>query len=207
VHDLKFHPLPDCINDVILGKSFLKFTETYSKPSNFYCRVKEKVVKSISQFHLLYLGTSSPMFEASISGKPQTALADSGAKVLVMDEAYARSIGVSIQIRDEHRTRLKVADKSTANTSGIAYGVEWRFDRDGEFTSTYRLNFHILENAPANVILCNMFLYDNEAFSRYHHYLVDNDDDYEDEDSEPHCFAIDIGRRKKRIQSKKFTIS
>jgi gag-polyprotein putative aspartyl protease len=206
VHDLKFHLLPDCIHDVILGKPFLKLTETFSKLSNFYRRVKERVVKGISQFHLLYLGASSPMFEGSVNGQPQAALADSGSKVLVMDEAYARSTGVSIQTGHEHQTRLTYADNSTADTSGMAYGVEWRFGRDGEFTSPYQLNFHILKNAPANVILCDTFLYDNEAFSRYNYYLVDNDDDYEGEDDESHCFAIDIDRRKKRMQSKKFTV-
>lgn len=201
VHHLKFHILPDCIHNVILGKSFLKLTETLSKLSNFHRRVKERVVKGISQFHLLYLGASSPMFEGFINGRPQTALADSGAKVLVMDEAYALRTGVSIQTGYEHRTRLKFVDNSTADTSGMAYNVEWRFGRDGEFTSPYRLNFHILKNAPADVILCDTFLYDNEAFSRYHHYLLDNDDDSKDEDDESHCFAIDVDRRKKRLQT------
>ena len=208
MHDLKFHLLPNCIHDVILGKSFLKLTETFSILSNFCRRVKEKVVRGISQFHLLYMGVSSPMFEGSINGQPQTGLADSGAKILVMDEAYARSIDVPIHNGHDHRTRLKFADNSTADTSGMAYNVEWRFGRDGEFTSPYRLDFHILENAPANIILCDTFLFDNEAFSRYHHYLIDNDDDYEDEDEDDefHCFAIDCDRRKKRMQGKKFTI-
>jgi predicted aspartyl protease len=204
VHNLNFHLLPDCIHDVILGKSFLKLTETFSILSNFYRRVQERVVKGISQFHLLYLGASSPMFEGSINGQPRTALADSGAKVLVMDEAYARSIGVPIHHED--RTTLKFADNSIADTSGMAYNVEWRFGRNGEFTTPYRLNFHILKNAPANIILCDTFLFDNEAFSRYHDYLIDNDDDYEYEDDESHCFAIDFHRRKKRMQSKMFTI-
>jgi len=206
VYNLKFHLLPDCIHNVILGKSFLKLTETLSNLSNFYRRVKERVIKGISQFHLLYLGASSPMFEGSINGQPQTALADSGAKVLVMDETYARSINVPIQNGHEHRTKLKFADNSTADTSGLAYNVEWRFGRDGEFTLPFQLNFHILKNAPANVILCDTFLYDNEAFSRYPHYLVDDDDDYENEDDESHCFAIDVDRRKKRLQGKKFII-
>jgi predicted aspartyl protease len=206
VHNLKFHLLPNCIHDVILGKSFLKFTETFSKLSSFYRRVKERVTKGVSQFHLLYVGASSPMFEGSVNGQPQTALADSGAKVLVMDEAYARGTGVSIQTGHEHRTRLTFADNSAADTSGMAYGIEWRFGRDSEFTSPYQLNFHIPKNAPANVILCDTFLYDNGAFSQYHNYLVDSDDDYEDGDDESHCFAIDTDRSKKRTQSKKFTI-
>ena len=135
VHDLKFHLLPSCIHDVILGKPFLKLTETFSIISNFCRRMKERVVRGISQFHFLYyLGTSSPMFEGS---KLQTALDNSGAKVLVMDEAYARSIDIlPIHIRREHRTMLKFADNSIAYTSGMAYNFEGRFGRDSEFTGS-----------------------------------------------------------------------
>jgi hypothetical protein len=203
VHDLEFCLLAECLNDIILGKPFLKLTETFSIPSNFRRRVRERVVRGISQFRLLYLGTSSPMFEGSINGQPQTALADSGAKVLVMDEAYAQSIRVPIHIGHEDRTRLKFADNSIADTSGMAYDVEWRFGRDGEFSPPYWLNFHILKNAPANIILCDTFLFDNEAFSRYHHYLIDNDDDYEDENDKFHCLAIDCDRG---TQGRRFAI-
>jgi hypothetical protein len=200
VYNLKFHLLPNCFHDIILGKTFLRLTKTFSKASNFYRRVKERVVKGVSRFHLFYLGASSPMFEGSINGQPQTALADSGSKVLVMDEEYARSNGLPIQTGHEHQITLTFADNSTADTSGMAYDVEWRFGREGEFTSPYRLNFHILKNAPADVILCDTFLFDNEAFSRYEQYLVDNDDDYENEDDNSRCFAIDHTN-----QSKKFT--
>jgi hypothetical protein len=40
VHTLKLRVLSNCIHNVILGKSFLKLTETFSKPSNFFWRVK-----------------------------------------------------------------------------------------------------------------------------------------------------------------------
>jgi len=198
VYDLKFHLLPNCIHDVILGKSFLKLTETFTNLSNFYSRVKQRVIKGISQFDFLYLGAAGDMFDGCINGKQQLALADFGSKVLVMDEDYAHSIGIPIQTGIEHETTLRFADKSTKKTSGMAYGVEWKFGRDGEFTAPYRLNFHVLKNAPAKVILCDTFLCDNEAFSRYGHYLVDSDED-EDNDEDSYCFLIDVVRTKKQI--------
>ncbi|GIJ89509.1 hypothetical protein Asppvi_008451 [Aspergillus pseudoviridinutans] len=200
VHNLEFQLLPNCIHNVIIGKPFLKLTKTFSNVANFCHRVKERVAKGISQFHLLYLGASTPMFEGSINGRVQTALADSGSKVLLMDEAYARSIGVHIQTGHEHQTRLKFADNSATDTVGIAYNVKWRFGRDGEFSSPYPLNFHILKDAPANVVLSDTFLFDTKAFSQYHQYLTDNDDDREDEDMLTYFFAIDVDKRKKQTQ-------
>ncbi|KAI2672436.1 hypothetical protein CBS147332_9284 [Penicillium roqueforti] len=184
VHNLEFQLLPNCIHDVIIGKPFLKLTRAFSNVANFYRRVKKRFAKGISQFHLLYLGASTPMFEGSING-----------------QAYARSIGVHIHTGHEYQTRLKFADNSVTETAGMAYDVEWRFGHDDEFTSPYPLDFHILKNAPANVVLSDSFLFDTKAFPQYCHYLIDDDDDCEDEDVLIYFFfAIDIDKRKNRTQ-------
>lgn len=123
-HNLEFQLLPNCIHNVIIGKPFLKLTKTFSNVANFCRRVKERVARGISQFHFLYLGGFSPMFDGSINGQVQTALAGSGSKVLLMDESYARNIRLHIENGHEHRTRLKFADSSVTDTVGIAYNVE-----------------------------------------------------------------------------------
>jgi hypothetical protein len=214
VHNLIFHLLPNCIHNIILGKPFLKLTKTFSNFANFSRRVKENIAKNISQAHVLYLGASTPMFEGSVNGQVQTALADSGSRVLIMDGAYARSIGVQIRTGVEHRTRLKFADNSAAITIGMAYNVEWCFGRDSEFGPPYKLDFHILENAPANVILNDTFLFDTKAFSHYHHCLTDDDNDDDDDDYDYDYnnqemtlsfFAIDVENGRKQAQSMIFT--
>lgn len=106
---------------------------TFSNVVNFCRRVKERAARGISPFHLLYLGAHSPIFEGSINGQIQTALADSGSKVLLMDKNYARNIGLRIENGLEHRARPKFADISVTDTVGMADNVEWRFGRDGEF--------------------------------------------------------------------------
>ncbi|KAJ5378002.1 uncharacterized protein N7496_005411 [Penicillium cataractarum] len=201
VHNLEFELLPTCVHNVIIGKPFLKLTKTFSNAANFHRRVKERVTKGASQFHLLYLGASTPMVEGSINGQVHTALADSGSRLLLMDEAYAHSLGVYIHTGPEYQTRLTFADNSTTNTAGIAYDVNWCFGRDGEFSSPYPLNFHILKNAPADIILSGSFLFDTKAFLQYHHYFTDNDDSSEDEDRSISFFAIDFDRRKKGTQN------
>ncbi|KAJ5396782.1 hypothetical protein N7509_004895 [Penicillium cosmopolitanum] len=144
------------------------------------------------------------MFEGMINGYAQTDLADSGLKFLVMDEKYARSIGVEIHTAHRHCTRLKFADNSVAKTAGMAYDFEWCFGRDNEISPPRILNFHILENAPANVILNDALLFDTKAFSKYLDYLIDDDDDYnyefEEEGMHIYFFAIDFDKKTRQGQ-------
>jgi hypothetical protein len=188
---LNFHVLPNCIHDVILGKSFLKATRTFSAVTNFARRVKSRIVQGLRHHHLLYLGDSMPRFQGLVNGKPEFGLADSGAKVMVMDEDYAR--GLNLPISYDSRRKLVFADGSTANTSGMIYGVKWEFGLGLENESEnvkrkeHTLDFHILKNAPANVILSDYFLFGTNAYSEYECFLVDDDD----EDDEAYFFAID----------------
>jgi hypothetical protein len=187
-YTLIFHILPSCIHNVILGKGFLKATNTFSNLANKARRIKERILDGITHRHLLYLGDSAPRFGGLINGAPEEALADSGAKVLVMDEDYAMSIGLSVEKGRKHRTRLKFADNSTAYTSGTTYGVEWEFGHGGGASDRFLLDFHVLKNAPANVILSDEFLFGTDAFIEYECFLVDEDD----EDDDAFFFAIDV---------------
>jgi len=125
-----------------------------------------------------------PGFKGILNGKPEFGLADSGAKVMVMDEDYARSL--NLPINSDERTKLVFADGSTAKTSGMVYGVEWEFGHEVR-NQNHKLDFHILRNAPANVILSDSFLSGTDAYSKYDCFLVDDDD----EDDEAYFFAID----------------
>ncbi|PVH93842.1 hypothetical protein DM02DRAFT_484474, partial [Periconia macrospinosa] len=192
-YPLIFHLLSKCIHDVILGNPFLKATKTFT--SNIR-RVKERLLKSIRHRHLLYLGNSGPRFSGLVNGIPQEALADSGAQVAVMDEAYALRIGLSIIDDEKHCTRLRFADNSAAYTSGMVYGVEWEFGPGG-ISEKYKLDFHILKNAPADVILNDSFLFGANAFSKYDCYLTDEND----EDEEAYFFVISIDMRHKNEEN------
>jgi hypothetical protein len=187
-YPLLFHVLPNCIHNVILGKGFLKATSTFSNLVNKARRVKERILTGITHRHLLYLGDSAPRFTGFINGiREVDALADSGAKVMVMDEDYATSLGLEINRSRRHRTPLRFADNSTAHTSGMALGVQWQFGHGSE-GPLYLLDFHVLKNAPANVILSDEFLFGTDAFSQYECFLVDEDD----EDDDAFFFAIDV---------------
>jgi len=186
-YSLVFHILPNSLHDVILGKPFLGVTQTLTK---FFHRIKEKVVKAVSQQrHMLYLGASGPRFEGYVKNVPQAALGDTGSKVAVLDEDFARRIGVPIHNTRKYRTWLRFADNSTVRAAGMAFGVEWKF---GGSETPYLLDFHILKNASSSVILCDTFLFDTRAFSQYQDCLFD--EDHEDNEYS-HCFAIDKDRK------------
>lgn len=187
---LRFHVLPGCVRNVILGKRFLKATKTFSSAVHFAKRVVSRIARSLSKHQILYLGESAPRFTGLINGQQKEALADSGAKVLIMDEDYARTAGLPIVITAENSIKLRFADGSTTYTSGKTYGVSWTFGpgRDGK---SYPLDFYILKNAPADVILSEDFLLrETQAFIEYDCYLLDDDEEDEDEEG-AYIFAID----------------
>ncbi|KAF3002627.1 hypothetical protein E8E13_009000 [Curvularia kusanoi] len=132
-------------------------------------------------------GVTLTSFQFPVNGQLQYALADTGAGLLIMDEDYARGRGIRIKRSTQYRTRVRFADQTTAMTSGMAHGVKWQYgSEDGEVHS---LNFHVLKNAPFNVILSENFLLgpDTNAFADYASYMVDEEDD-----DAANCFVIDI---------------
>lgn len=189
---LKFHLLPTCIHDVILGKSFLKLTKTFSELSNFTRRVKQRILRGLSHFHLLYLGESAPKFTGLLNGRPREALADWGSNALIMDEKFARKQGLPISDGPEYRNTVYLADNTTAQTTGMVLGVRWEFGLGGS-GKEHDLDFHIMKNAPADVILSDDFLNETSAFIEYDCYLVDEDD--EDDESEAYFFGIRIDQK------------
>jgi hypothetical protein len=116
------------------------------------------------------------------------ALGDSSAKGLFMSEAYALFRNIDIVQDPSQEVVVQFADGSTRKTQGMAYNVTWEYGLRGQ-VNEHILDFHVLRDAPANVILSDEFLYDTEAFTAYDRYLIDED---EEEDGEGHLFAIKL---------------
>jgi hypothetical protein len=192
VYSLTFHLLPACIHNVILGKGFLKATRTYSSVTNFARRVVRRIIDGVQHRSFLYLGGSAPSFYGRLNDHAEEALADTGAKVLIMDEDYARSLQLPIEDDEDHIVHLQFADGSTAKTSGMTYGVRWEFGLQCNATE-HSLDFHILKNAPAKIILSDEFLFETNAFSEYECHLVE---EHQEEDPEEYFLVIDIDRRR-----------
>jgi len=188
IYSQLFYLLPTCPHKVILGNRFLKMTKTFTNNLNRLRRVVTRTVSRMKAHDFFYIGGSGPAFKGLVNGHLQYALADTGAKLLLMDEDYAQKLGLVIETSLQHRTRVQFADRTTAMTSGMTYGVSWQYgDNEGE---SHMLDFHILKNIPANVILSEDFLLGDEtnAFADYACYMHDEEED----DDDASCFMIDI---------------
>jgi hypothetical protein len=185
-YSLVFHLLPDCIHNVILGRPFLKATKTFQSLANRTRRVIRRLVDRFASPSCSYLGDSASRFSGLVNGQAQEALADSGSQVLIIDEAYALDLGLPISRDLKNRTRLRFADNTTKMTSGMTFGVRWQFG-DHQGSEEYTLDFHILKDSPAAIILNNDFLFDTDSFSEFDAWLLDEDTG---EDEEPHLFFI-----------------
>lgn len=200
MHPLRFHLLPDCQHNVVLGKSFLKLTKTFSDARNLLSRVKERVVQTLERYNLCYLGDSTPKFTGLLNGRPREALGDSGSQGNFMSKAFTGSMKFSITHDPEYRFIVQFADGSTAKTMGMVHGVKWQFGLTGTGTE-HSLDFHVLEDSPADVILSDAFLYKTRAFAVYDRYLIDeggDEDDNEDgnEDDDAYLLAITLRRER-----------
>jgi hypothetical protein len=179
----------------VFGYPLRKLTETLSKAASCVRRLVSAFVPRRFRYHnILYLGDSIPRFTGTINGCPQEALADTGSKVLLMDEDFARSNGFSIFDTNSYRIRLCFADGSTAYTLGIAKAINWQFGPTDTGTS-YPLDFYILKDAPADVILSEDFLLrKTRAFIEHSAYLLD---DYKGAkgEKESHIFVINHDKK------------
>jgi hypothetical protein len=114
-----FYFLLDYLYNVILENIFLKVTKILIL---FTSRIKKRVVENLLQYNILYFGESALRFIDYLNSCLQKALADTEAKVLIIDKNYARSIG--LQIDRTRKVKLCFSNNSTAYTSSITYSVE-----------------------------------------------------------------------------------
>ena len=188
-YPLLFHIVPNFVQDIVLGRTFLKNTETFTKKYNMLRRVKKTIVKTLRQYRLMYLGDRAPKFLGLLDGKFVDALADTGSNVLIMDEDFARERGLLVRRGRGYRTRLMFADGTTKMTSGMTRKVPWQFGASEE-SPKHLLEFHVLKNSPAPVILNDSLLFDTNAYEEYDAFLLDEGDEDEDEDGEAYFFHI-----------------
>lgn len=89
-YSLVFHAVKDCTQKCILGKDFLRKTQTLGK--HFATRVKESVINGCSRrFGINLIDAPEERLMGSINGQTIGALADTRAEVNIMSRANAKS--------------------------------------------------------------------------------------------------------------------
>ena len=161
VFKILFSVLPECTHDVIIGRKFLKFTQTLTK---FVHRIKTKLLPFRPRLGVKLLGSQRQRVRGSLDGERVVAVPDTGSDVMLVSTAYAKQRGFRIFGQNNCRSELEFADGSRAFTRGLVKDVDWSFDGSD---ISYQCDFHVLDNLPVDVVLSNDFLFDVNAFSEY----------------------------------------
>jgi hypothetical protein len=161
-YSLTFHVLPGSFHDVILGSTFLRLSETFTR---FAHRVGRKIRESVGRGvrRLCFLG-SQQYVTGTANGVDVDAVPDTGSDVSVMSAKFAIAHGFEIDDDERHRISLGFADGSTARTRGVVRNVEWRFGGDDQIHLT---DVYVLSGLPVDLVLGYDFLFHTEAFSEH----------------------------------------
>ena len=160
-HNLTFHVLRNSVHDIILGSTFLRATETFTR---FAHRVGRKIRRSVSH-RICYLG-SQQYVNGQASGVGVDAVPDTGADVSVMSTQFAVANGFEVDYDEQHRILLEFADGSTARAQGVVMDVAWEFGADENTSPT---DVYVLSSLPVDLVLGFGFLCQTEAFQEHWH--------------------------------------
>lgn len=192
IHHLEFHVLRKSVQDVILGRSFLNKTKTFTKHAH---RIVHCVRPCIQRGNRLFLMDQAPRerIRCSVNGSAATAFPDTGSDLMLVSGDFARRNGFHIHRGKEYRTQIELIDGSTIRTDGMVLDTELQFDiptssyeldyhhydkyfselssltrREGEPPkSTFICDLHVVEDLPCDIILSNDFISQNKVFSRF----------------------------------------
>lgn len=161
--------LPGCLHPLVLGRKFLRDTQTLTKCIS---RIKSRLVSLPKRLGLRLLGAEKQRLWGYLDGNLTAALPDTGSDVMLVSSDYARKIGLNVDRGRSNWLEVEFADGSTAWTSGVARNVPWSVG--GKMV---HCDFHVLDNLCVDVVLSNDYLFETRVFS-------ENSDCFFDTDSE-----------------------
>ncbi|KAJ9143990.1 hypothetical protein NKR19_g6609 [Coniochaeta hoffmannii] len=166
-----FHILQGCVHPVLLGKEFLRATETFSRHVQ---RIKVAIVKSIRSIrrlllvdHFKSITQTNERMLGLINGRPVPGFADTCSDISIIKRSVARTLGLNILEGPAHRVEVEFVDGSRAFTTGLVKNVQWCFSASLSPKDMHVVDFHIMDDIPCAVILDKWLLWDNRAFIDY----------------------------------------
>ncbi|RYP14826.1 hypothetical protein DL765_006127 [Monosporascus sp. GIB2] len=166
-HVLNCWILPGCVHDLVLGNRFLWATQTLT---NFVRRIKFKLVEPPRRLRLRFLGKETQRLWGSLDGYLTAALPDTGSDIMLISSAYARKIGLTIDLDSENKLKVEFADGTTSRTRGVVRDVSWNVGG-----KTVRCDFYVLDDLRVDVILSKNYLFDLNVFSEHRDCFFDTD--------------------------------
>jgi hypothetical protein len=163
IHWLRCRVLQQATQDLILGDSFLRATETFTR---FKHRITTKL-RSLGTklLRLNYLGSDERRLWGHLNGDFVGALPDSGSDIMAISSDYARRQGLRINRKRDKQVEVQFADGSTAWTVGVVCGLEWEFGSSTEFP--VMADFYVLDNLPVDVLFNSDFVFDFNVFDQH----------------------------------------
>lgn len=159
---LRFHVLTRSLYDVVLGGPFLRATKTFTE---FAQRITRKA-KSLLHPHRVCLASAQRQrMHGWLAGEYTEALPDTGSDISLISAEYARMRELVLDDSPQHRRTLQFIDGSTAETSGIVHGLEWKFN--SELRTVHTTDFYVLKDLPVDVLFSDDFLHETDAFIRH----------------------------------------
>jgi hypothetical protein len=165
VYSLKCFVLPICQHALILGAKVLRQSKTLT---DFRNRIKTCIRPLTRRFGLHLLDSERERVWGFLDGCQTSALADFGSDVMAISASYAQKLGLRVNKQFRNRIEVEFADGSSTITAGMVFGVDWMF---GDAGAVFKCDFHVLNNLPADVILSNEFLWEQDAFRTYDQYF------------------------------------
>ncbi|KAL3473023.1 hypothetical protein BJX99DRAFT_234339 [Aspergillus californicus] len=157
--------LPQCIQDLVLGSSFLRATRTFT---TFSSRIKSKLTNLPRRPRLCYIGGETQRVCGYLDDRFTTAFPDTGSDVMLISRAYATELALHIDSNPKDFVEIEFADRTTAWTSGIVRDVPWRIGN-----KSVNCDFYVLNQLCEDVVLSNDYLFDMNVFADCSDYFYD----------------------------------
>ncbi|KAH7318378.1 hypothetical protein B0I35DRAFT_241425 [Stachybotrys elegans] len=191
VHRRTFQVLRKSLYEVVLGRNFLRQTQTLT---NFCHRIVEKMRPCIQKGTKLFLMDDSPsdLLRCVVNGSAGSVLPDTGSDLMLVSGSFARRNRFKVHRGPRYRRQLQLINGSTIWTDGMVLSAELQFDAppiDGLDRDQYLdcaagiwsykhpgkqankaiflCDLHVIENLPCDIILSNEFIFRQRVFSRF----------------------------------------
>lgn len=164
-HSLHCWILPDCINDLVLGRTFLGVTKTLT---TFRDRIKRIIRPKTHRLKLI--GTEKQRILGSFNNQATAALADTGSDLMLVSSKYVKRHGLTVNSGNGYCSEVELADGTTTYTTGVVRNATWRIGDDA-----MRCDFHVLDDLIVDVILSKDYIFERNIFAEHAESFIDID--------------------------------
>lgn len=189
-HIRSFAILPSCVHDVVLGKTFLRLTQCFTRFKN---RIREILVRSVGYPKMHLMGGVDEEVCGQVDGHLASACADTGSDMAISSR-FAEKRGYTVDTSHHNTIQVQFADGTYGWTKGKVSDVNWKFGYDSGPDGSFKVDFYVLDNLPCEVILSNEFLFDNNILERYEKHFIRFDDEEDDDELDTFYMIQRVGK-------------